>query len=276
MTPSISQLVGDETLVALTYRQELAPIEGSGARIHPPTYPVPRPKNARKDEPRTRYDINEYGDGTRFCDLDTVQSQANRMEASYRGALADLIPRHAVEAGGHRVDLTELPHRLADASIRATALAGDIRVCFESFAAGDAVPLARLGPTSLVYGAWDSRDTRVSVKRFVGSRIEAHDVVECTVRCSTRPSSVRASLASATPNGARRRTRVSPQRSRTGVRAGSWCGAGSTSRLRSSSMCRGGTGRRTGARCSPGTSSDSRSGGSSPGGGGITFGPGAR
>ena len=180
MTPSISQLVGDETLVALTYRQELAPIEGSGARIHPPTYPVPRPKNARKDEPRTRYDINEYGDGTRFCDLDTVQSQANRMEASYRGALADLIPRHAVEAGGHRVDLTELPHRLADASIRATALAGDIRVCFESFAAGDAVPLARLGPTSLVYGAWDSRDTRVSVKRFVGSRIEAHDVVECT------------------------------------------------------------------------------------------------
>lgn len=78
------------------------------------------------------------------------------------------------------VRLTELPHRLADASSRATGLADDIRVCFERFEDGDAVPLARLGPTSLVYGAWDSRDTRVSVPRFIGSRIEAHDVIEFT------------------------------------------------------------------------------------------------
>ena len=180
MTPSIRQLIGDETVVALTYRQELVPVEGSDARVHPPTYPVARPKNARQDEQRKQYVINELGDGTLVCELDTVQSQANRMEASYRGALADFIPRHAVEAGGHRVDLTELAHRLADASIRATGLAGDIRAGFESFAAGDAVPLARLGPTSLVYGAWDSRDTRVSVPRFVASRIEAQGVVECT------------------------------------------------------------------------------------------------
>ena len=180
MTISIRQLIGDEALVALTYRQGLVLVEGSDARVHPPTYPVARPKNARQDERRTQYVINELGDGTRVCDLDTVQSQANRMEASYRGALSGFIPRHAVEAGGHRVDLTALPHRLADASIRATALAGQIRDGFESFADGDAAPLARLGPTSLVYGAWDSRDTRVSVPRFIGSRIEARDVVECT------------------------------------------------------------------------------------------------
>ena len=180
MTTSIRQLIGDETLVALTYRQGLVPVEGSDARVHPPTYPVARPKNARQDERRTQYVINELGDGTRVCDLDTVQSQANRMEASYRGALSGFIPRHAVEAGGHLVDLTRLPHRLADASIRATGLAGQIRDGFESFADGDAAPLARLGPTSLVYGAWDSRDTRVSVPRFIGSRIEARDVVECT------------------------------------------------------------------------------------------------
>ena len=180
MTLSIAQLIADETLVALTCRQALAPVEWSDARVHPPTYPVARQKKARQDGHRTRYELNELGDGALVCELDTVQSQANRMEASFRGPLADLIPRHAVEAGGHRVDLTELPHRLADASVRATALAGDIRVCFERFAAGDAAPLARLGPTSLVYGAWDSRDTRVSVPRFIGSRIEARDVVECT------------------------------------------------------------------------------------------------
>ena len=180
MTLSIQQLIGDETLVAFTYRQVLAPVEGRDAPVHPPRYPVARAKGARQDGHRTRYELNELGDGTLVCELDTVQSQANRMEASYREALADFIPRHAVEAGGHRVDLTELPHRLADASIRATGLAGDIRVCFERLAMGDAAPLARFGPTSLVYGAWDSRDTRVSVPRFIGSRIEARDVVERT------------------------------------------------------------------------------------------------
>ena len=154
MTLSIKELIGDEDLVALTYRQVLEPVEGRGAPVHPPTYPGPRGKRAREDECRAEYAINEIGNGVRICELDTVQSQANRMESSYRGALAGVIPRHVVEAGGHRADLTELPHRLADASIRATDLAAAIRGCFEAFAAGDAVPLARLAPTSLVYGAW--------------------------------------------------------------------------------------------------------------------------
>ena len=102
------------------------------------------------------------------------------MEASYRGELADVIPRHVVESGGRRVDLTALPHRLADATIRATGLAGELRRCFVEFSQGDPAPLARLGPTSLVYGGWDSRASRVPVRRVIGSRIEAHDVVECT------------------------------------------------------------------------------------------------
>lgn len=111
------------------------------------------------------YTFNEIGNGVRICELDAVQSQANRMEASFRGGLAGFVPRHAVEAGGHRADLTELPHRIADAAVRTTELAGELWKCFEAFAAGDAVPMARLAPTSLVYGAWDSRDTRDSVPR---------------------------------------------------------------------------------------------------------------
>ena len=179
MTTSIRELIGDEDLVALTYRQALEPVEGRGAVVHPPTYPVPQSTKGG-GERRSEYMINELEDGVRICELDTVQSQANRMEASYRGPLADLVPRHAVEAGEHRMDLTELGHRLADASIRATELAGAIRAAFESFAAGDPVALARLAPTSLVYGAWDSRDTWVKVRRAIRSRIEAQDVVECT------------------------------------------------------------------------------------------------
>ena len=177
MIQSIEMLIADEGLVALTYRQELEPVEGRGAVIHPPTYAS---REGKRGERRSEYVINERGDGTRTCDLDTVQSQANRMEASYRGELASVIPRHVVEAGGHRADLTELAHRVADASIRATGIAGDIRKCFEAVAVGDASAMARLAPTSLVYGVWDSRDTRVSVPRAIGSRIEAHDVVECT------------------------------------------------------------------------------------------------
>ena len=178
MPVSIRELVGDEDLVALTYRQALEPVEGRGAVVHPPTYPGPRAKRGGAER-CSEYVINDRGDGKRMCELDTVQSQANRMEASYRGSLAELIPRHAVEAGGRRVDITELGHRLADASIRATGLAGAIRAAFESFAAGDPAPLAQLAPTSLVYGVWDSRDTWIKVRRAIASRIEAHDVVEC-------------------------------------------------------------------------------------------------
>ena len=179
MPVSIREIIGEEDLVALTYHQALEPVEGRTAVVHPPTYPGPQVNRGRAER-RSEYVINDRGDGKRMCELDTVQSQANRMEASYRGSLAELIPRHAVEAGDRRVDLTALGLRLADASIRATALAGAIRAAFESFAAGDPAPLAQLAPTSLVYGAWDSRDTWVKVRRAIASRIEAHDVVECT------------------------------------------------------------------------------------------------
>ena len=73
---------------------------------------------------------------------------------------------------------------LPDATIRATALEARIRGAFEAFEAGDAGPLARLAPTSLVYGAWDSRATRIRVPRAVRSDIRAHDVSVLT--CSTQ------------------------------------------------------------------------------------------
>ena len=47
---------------------------------------------------------------------------------------------------------------------------------FEAFESGDAAPMARIAPTSLVYGAWDSRDTRIRIPRAVASSIRAVDV----------------------------------------------------------------------------------------------------
>ena len=174
MTPSIHALIADTTLVALTLRQPLASVEGSDVPIAPPTYPPSRETNAHRFA--TPYTVNETNRGLRLCELDSVQSQANRGEAAFTDVLADVVPHHVVRAGRFERDLTRLPHRIADAAIRATALAPRIREAFEAFEAGDPVPLARIAPTSLVYGAWDSRDTRVRIPRAIAATIRAVDV----------------------------------------------------------------------------------------------------
>lgn len=174
MQLSIKSLVADLEIVALTFKQKLESIDGPDAPIFPPTYPAP--KETGKHRFDTPYTVNETKGGVRLCDLDSVQSQANRMEAAFTGALADVVPQHVVQAGNHRVALTELPHRIADASIRATKLADDIRKWMLDFDSGNPAPLAKTAPTSLVYGAWDSRDTQIRIPRAIRSEIRAWDV----------------------------------------------------------------------------------------------------
>ena len=174
MTPSLHALMADSAIVALTLRQPLASVEGSDVPVAPPTYPPARESGAHRFD--TPYPVNETRDGVRVCELDSVPSQANRMEAAFTAELADVVPHHVVRAGRFERELTALPHRIADAAIRATALAPSIRTAFEAFDAGDAAAMARLAPTSLVYGAWDSRDTRVRIPRAIASSIRAADV----------------------------------------------------------------------------------------------------
>ncbi len=45
---------------------------------------------------------------------------------------------------------------------------------------GDAEPLAKIAPTSIVFGAWDSRDTQAKLPRLVASTIRAFDVRKLT------------------------------------------------------------------------------------------------
>ena len=182
MPISIKDLMLDREIVALTFRRRLESIDGPGAPIFPPTYPAPKKKKDGKEgeEGEHRhgmpYTVNETKGGVLVCDLDSVQSQANRMEATFTDALADVVPQHVVEAGDHQVALTKLPHRIVDASIRATDLANYIREWMRAFYLGDPVPLTKTAPTSLVYGAWDSRDTQVRIPRVVRSEIRAWDV----------------------------------------------------------------------------------------------------
>ncbi len=174
MTESIKSLVAHQDVIALTFRQNLESIHGPDAPVFPPTYPAPERGQHRHDTP---YTVNQTSDGTLVCDLDSVQSQANRMESVFGGALAYLVPQHAVKAGNHpAVRLTDLPHRIVDATIRATELAPDISEWMLEVENGNPMPLARVAPTSLVYGAWDSRDTKVKLPRAIRSEIRAHDV----------------------------------------------------------------------------------------------------
>ena len=174
MTPSIRTIVSDPALTALTFRQALESVEGREAAVFPPTYPPHKKRKTHRHD--TAYTVNRTEKGVWMCDLDSVHSQANRMERAFTGVLADVVPHHVVEAGAHRIDLTRLPHRLADAAIRATPLAPEIRRCFEAFESCDPEPMGRLAPTTLVYGAWDSRDTQVRVPRAIASTIRAFDV----------------------------------------------------------------------------------------------------
>jgi CRISPR-associated protein Csb1 len=172
MTDTLKALIETTDLAAITLRQTLIPVEGPGTPIFPATYPAPERGQHRFETP---YTINQTRDGTLVADIDSVQSQANRMEAAFSGPLSHLVPQHEVQAGEHVVRLTDLPHRIADAAIRATELGETIHQAMLDYARGAPGPLAQLSPTSLIYGAWDSRDTHVKIPRAVRSEIRAFD-----------------------------------------------------------------------------------------------------
>lgn len=160
--------------VALHLRQRLRPVEGAGAIVFPPTYAG------------GNYNIDSLSDGTRVATIDSVGSQANRMEPMFKAGprhqahpdIAELVPQIAVDVGdGSVVSLLDVGHRLGDALVRSSALAPEARSAFEAFLReADAGPIAKLAPTSLVFGVWDSRQTSAKVPRIVQSVIRAWHV----------------------------------------------------------------------------------------------------
>jgi CRISPR-associated protein Csb1 len=178
--------------VALCLRQRLLPVEadesGRGV-IFPPTYAD------------IGYNIDTLADGTRVATIDTVGSQANRLEPLFKKApegqtenpLARLVPQieivlHKAGSRKGKVDLPEhiekrslldLAHRSADAVVLASpTLAGEVGKAFEALRnKGNAAPLCALAPTSLVFGVWDSRGGSGEKRpRLVRSIIRAWDV----------------------------------------------------------------------------------------------------
>jgi CRISPR-associated protein Csb1 len=165
-----SWLSDDTPFAALVMRQWLMPVEGKDAVIFPPTYPI--------EGEKTGYNIDRFEDGSSVCQIDSVGSQANRMEPIFkRERYSKLVPQVIIEAGDKKVNLLDAGHRAADAIVRFSDLAPQLEEAFRKLQMdGDAEPLARLAPTSLVFGVWDSRSTQAKVPRIIRSTIRAFNV----------------------------------------------------------------------------------------------------
>jgi len=173
LTPeTINAWADDEKVpVALHLKQKLLPVEGEGGIIFPPTYA------------NIGYNIDTLSDGSKVAIIDSVGSQANRMEPIFKSeTYSSLVPQIDIQYGDkeeEKISLLEVGHRLGDALIRSSKLKDEARKAIERFCnVQDASEIAKLAPTSLIFGMWDSRDTQAKLPRIIQSVIRAWDVEE--------------------------------------------------------------------------------------------------
>ena len=155
-------LTGDAA-AAIVIRETLVPVEGADGVIFPATFAAAEDKRVFPGG----YNIDPPEGDRNVCLVDSVGSQANRMEPLFLKAkagqpenqLAKLVPQIEIDIGNDRtVSILDAGHRLGDAIVRASDLMKDAKEAFAAYRErGDASLIAKLAPTTLVFGAWDSR-----------------------------------------------------------------------------------------------------------------------
>jgi len=166
---------------ALVVREPLMPVEGTDGVLFPATF-------AAGDNFPGGYNIDTNPGGTSVCLVDSVGSQANRIEPLFaEEKYQHLIPQIVVKAGDKEVNLLDAGHRAGDALVRCSSLQKTLQDAFKSVLNGDAGPLAKIAPTSLVFGVWDSRDTQAKLPRIVASTIRAYNVRKLTRSAQFNP-----------------------------------------------------------------------------------------
>ncbi len=158
---------------AFRCRRRLQPAAGEGTKIFPPTY-----AGAVYNVELRRVD----GESVPCVVVDSVQSQANRMEEALQEAVddgriaipvvrvkfPDAVPGEDASPDYPIGDVTSLqaPHRLADAILRDSLYDGrpfrqsEVGKLIDAASNANATPLYELGPTALVFGMWDSTGPR--------------------------------------------------------------------------------------------------------------------
>lgn len=180
LTLKLLQKAVADRAAAFRSRRNLQPAGGPGTKVFPPTFAgaTYSVEMRRQQDPETK----GWTD-TPCVVLDTVQSQANRMEQALQEAIDGgriVLPVVEVDFDAEaqkaaktellypvgRITSLEAPHRLADAILRDSEHDG---TPFRESAVGqpiagasnqNATPLYELGPTTLVYGMWDSTGPR--------------------------------------------------------------------------------------------------------------------
>lgn len=193
---------------AFRCRRHLQPAGGEGDKVFPPTfagavYAVEQRRVPGRADPVT------------CVLLDSVQSQANRMELALQDAVdggrirlplvevdfSEHGPTGDVEAdknAGRLIDAVgkmsslQVPHRLADAILRDSELDGmpfrqsGIGKALNTVSLANATPLFELCPTALIFGMWDStgpkgglgpKFERAMVSEIVGIGAEVGDLL---------------------------------------------------------------------------------------------------
>lgn len=134
--------------------------------------------------------ITRYIKRARHCTMDSPQSHANRTEIAFRDDpdLCSLVPQAEAKiprkpefADQSNTNLLALPHRIADFRVRASDQKDAAAKTIKAFSKGDALPLLRFMPTSIIFGFWDSRAEGYQHKhaRILLTRIDAFGVVPC-------------------------------------------------------------------------------------------------
>ena len=185
------------TAAAFRCVTDYQPAGGPGDKVFPPTYEGGKYATEERIDPST-------GEMRQCVLLDSVQSQANRMELALleahrakRVALPLLVTRFDQDELPRKftVSSLEAPHRVADALFRDSLLDG---VIFRKSDTGrvlntadirNAAGLFGLCPTALVFGLWDSTGPRgglgAKFQRALVSEIVGYDAV-AGVKTSSR------------------------------------------------------------------------------------------
>ncbi|HEY7296521.1 MAG TPA: type I-U CRISPR-associated RAMP protein Csb1/Cas7u [Xanthobacteraceae bacterium] len=153
---------------AIRRKHILQPVGGKGDKIFPPTYPEER----RGLGPRHVFERRRINGREAWCVLvDSVQSQANRLEEALLAALRDgaiMLPHVTVDfneaglAGLTEITSLEAPHRVYDAILRDSLLGGQpfmkspLGIRLAEARMGDASVLLEVSPTALLFGSWHS------------------------------------------------------------------------------------------------------------------------
>jgi CRISPR-associated protein Csb1 len=186
----------DDGPSALVIREYLVPVEGKDGVFFPATFAAgdgfpggynidvfPADADAANAARGLGYNkgyrptIEQFPTAPNVCLVDSVGSQANRIEPLFAAdKYKHFVPQQVVTSGEKSINLLEVGHRAGDALVRSTKLHSELEKAFRAALAGDDVPLAKLAPTSLVFGVWDSRNTQAKRPRLVASTIRAYDV----------------------------------------------------------------------------------------------------